>query len=256
MSSFFLPNAIYIATGSELISGEKREENTQFIAKKLKSFGILVSEIRLIADEMSSISAAIKEARNSYDYVFISGGIGINYGDVTALAVANAFEVGMTLNQKIYNRLKLKYPDSFKKSKDPIEGRMAYVPDNSEIIELAGVDVPGFFLENVFVLPGNPKIFQKMIDEVGLIIKSSGGVMSSQTITLGGIPESNLISIVSYVKARYKKVFISTYAFVSHGIKGTKIVIKSQSKQQLQEAMDYLYGATESGSRFGRGGKV
>ncbi len=232
------PNAIYIAIGSEIINGETSEKNAKPLAILLKNGNINLCEISILPDEVGMISRSVSQAKAKYDYVFISGGIGIEERDVTAIAIAKTFEVEMILNPLLLSRLKKKYQDKFKSRQNPKEIRLAYLPSGAEIIENKLSDVPGFVIDNVYVLPGNPKVFMAMSEQVKKSLKHNLATFSHAAVF--HIQEPFIKDIISFVDNKYSNVSISSHPFISCGMLGCEISLKSKHKPQLEAALETL----------------
>ncbi len=239
MSNFSLPKAIYIATGNELVSGQIKEINVVPLANLLIKDNIELCEVRILPDDIEIISNAIKKTKTKYDFVFVSGGIGIAKNDLTAVSIANAFGVKLVLNNILLKKLKKKYPLEFKKNNNPQEMSMAYVPYGAEIIENNNTDVPGFIIDNVYALPGDPNVFEYMIKQVSQIIKNKVFTFSHSAIF--EINENKIKDIVLYVDNKYKAVNISIHSFISSKNVGSEVILTSKNKNELEKAVQYLH---------------
>ena len=87
------PTAAILIIGDEILSGRTQDTNGNFLAKQLTELGVYLSEVRVVPDLAEEIILAINELRIKYTYVFTSGGIGPTHDDITADAVARAFNV-------------------------------------------------------------------------------------------------------------------------------------------------------------------
>ena len=85
------PTAAILIIGDEILSGRTRDANMHYLAGELTRIGIDLKEVRVVADEMDAIAAAVNALRAGYTHVFTSGGIGPTHDDITADAVARAF---------------------------------------------------------------------------------------------------------------------------------------------------------------------
>jgi molybdenum cofactor synthesis domain-containing protein len=244
MTTISLPSAIYIATGNELIAGEKPEINVTQLAKLLNKDDIRLCEVRILPDDVDIISNAIVKTKTKYDFVFVSGGIGIREDDVTAVAIAKAFGVDLVLDSGLLKKLKDKYPLAFKKNKEPTEMSMAYIPNGAEIIDNEETDVPGFIIENVYVLPGAPKVFKHMVQKMNEIIKYRVATFSHSAIF--NISENKIKDIVDYVNKKYENVDISIHPFISCDNVGCEIILKSNKRNQLEQTTEMLHNMVTS----------
>ena len=149
--------------GNEILSGRTQEINVKFIAMELSKIGISLSEVRVVPDINKQIIFALNELRKKYDYVFTTGGIGPTHDDITSECVSKALKIKYEINQEAYHLLKEYYPEGHLN-----EGRvkMTKMPKGSKLIKNVVTVAPGFYIKNIFVLPGVPKIMQVMFKEV------------------------------------------------------------------------------------------
>ena len=69
----------------------------------------------------------IVNASNSYKNVFVTGGIGPTYDDITALSIAKAFNRKLTLNKKAKKLLEKHYKNTNLELNDS-RMKMAHIP--------------------------------------------------------------------------------------------------------------------------------
>ena len=149
--------------GDELLSGSIQDVNLAHIAKTLEKQGIRVRETRIVPDVEDEIVAAINRLREKYNYVFTTGGIGPTHDDITSDSIAKAFGVNNVIQQDVFDLFK-SYLDAKGLEFTPEAQRMAYVPEGAEIIRTNGSAIPGYRVENVFVMAGVPRIMQAMLE--------------------------------------------------------------------------------------------
>ena len=89
------PTAAMLVIGDEILSGRTRDSNMHHLAQELTKQGIVLAEVRVVADQHAAIVAALNALRGAFDHVFTSGGIGPTHDDITADAVAAAFGVSI-----------------------------------------------------------------------------------------------------------------------------------------------------------------
>ena len=90
-----IPTAAILVIGDEIWSGRTQDTNTNYIARFLGALGIDLREARVVGDVEGEIVAALNALRTRWDMVFTTGGIGPTHDDITADAVAKAFDVGI-----------------------------------------------------------------------------------------------------------------------------------------------------------------
>ena len=169
-----------IIIGNEILSGRTKDLNTSTISKWLNSIGIKVQEARAIPDSEKIIINTVNEFRKKFNYVFTSGGIGPTHDDITSEAVSKSFNLKYEINKEAYKILEKYYgANEFNEGRQ----RMTWMPSKASLILNPASGAPGFYVENVFCLPGVPSILESMLP--GLNNKLIGGKpVISKTISL------------------------------------------------------------------------
>ena len=159
-----------IIIGNEILSGRTKDLNTSTISKWLNSIGIKVQEARAIPDNEKIIINTVNEFRKKFNYVFTSGGIGPTHDDITSEAVSKSFNLKYEINKEAFKILEKYYgANEFNEGRK----RMTWMPSKANLILNPASGAPGFYVENVFCLPGVPSILESMLP--GLNNKLIGG---------------------------------------------------------------------------------
>jgi len=221
-------NSCIIIIGNEILSGRTKDLNTSVLSKWLNSIGIIVGESRTIPDVEKIIVNTVKELKQKYDYVFTSGGIGPTHDDITAESLSKAFGLKYEIHKEAYKLLEKYYGvEEFNEGRQ----KMAWMPSNANLILNPSSGAPGFFIENVFCLPGVPLILESMIP--GLTNKLVGGdPILSKTISLNTI-ESEIAKSLKTVQEKNKDVDIGSYPFFRKGKIGVSIVLRSKDQSKI-----------------------
>ena len=133
--------AAVLVIGDEILSGRTQDTNSNSIARFLGSLGIDLKEIRVVADIEAEIVAALNALRARYTYVFTTGGIGPTHDDITADAVARAFDVGIDYHPEALEMLAARFkPGEF----NEMRRRMARIPTGASLVKNSVSTAPGF----------------------------------------------------------------------------------------------------------------
>ncbi len=81
-------NAEVIAVGSELVSGQKLDTNSQWLSRRLGELGIEVRYHTALADDLAQNIEAFRIAAGRADLVVVGGGLGPTQDDLTREALA------------------------------------------------------------------------------------------------------------------------------------------------------------------------
>jgi len=219
-----------IIIGNEILSGRTNDLNTSKLAKWLNSIGIKVIETRTIPDIEEKIISTINELKKKFDYVFTTGGIGPTHDDITSESVSKAFNLKYEIHKEAYKILEKYYgTDEFNEGRQ----RMSWMPSKANLILNPASGAPGFYVENVFCLPGVPSILESML--LNLNNKLIGGEpILSKTISLTTL-ESEIAKSLKHVQEKNSEVDIGSYPFFRKGKIGVSIVITSREQSKIDK---------------------
>ena len=221
-------NAAILIIGNEILSGRTKDTNTSTLATWLNSIGVKVGEVRVISDIEKTIVDSLNTLKTTYDYVFTTGGIGPTHDDITAESVSKAFGLKYEIHKEAYKILEAYYkPGEFNEGRQ----KMVWMPENANLILNPTSGAPGFYVENVFCLPGVPSILKSMLG--GLTNSIVGGEpILSLTISLRTV-ESEIANSLTKVQSDNQDVEIGSYPFFQAGKLGVSIVIRSEDQSKI-----------------------
>ncbi len=221
-------NAAIIIIGNEILSGRTQDTNTGTLAIWLNSIGVKVSEVRVIPDEEKIIIDNVNTLRKNYDYIFTSGGIGPTHDDITASSISKAFKKKYQIHKEAFKILESYYkPGEFNEGRQ----KMVWMPENASLILNPTSGAPGFYVENVFCLPGVPSILKSMIGSLKDKIVGGKPILS-HTISLRTV-ESEIASSLSKIQENNKDIEIGSYPFFQAGKLGVSIVLRSEDQSKI-----------------------
>ena len=164
------PRAAIVATGSELVRGERQDRNGPFLAAEAVRLGLEPASIFIVGDGVPDLEHAFREAFEA-DIVLVSGGLGPTHDDRTVELVARVAgrplvvdadleqEIG-AVSRMIAERLRRPYEDFSAGVR-----KQATRPEGSISLGLAGT-APGLVLDLdhvvVVILPGPPRELQRL----------------------------------------------------------------------------------------------
>jgi nicotinamide-nucleotide amidase len=165
------PRAVVVATGSELVRGERTDLNGPFLAREALRLGLEPARIAIVGDGAEELEAALRDALAA-DACLVSGGLGPTHDDRTVEVVARALGVGLHVDESLEReietvsraaavRLKRSYADF-----QPGVTKQATIPDGAVSLGLAGT-APGLLVPHgdgrlVVLLPGPPPELQRL----------------------------------------------------------------------------------------------
>jgi nicotinamide-nucleotide amidase len=158
------PRGVVVATGSELVRGDRTDRNGPFLARELLRLGVEPARIAIVGDDPAELEAALHEGLEA-DLCVVSGGLGPTHDDRTVETVARAAGLALVVDpaleaeieafsRGIAARLNRPYADF-----EAGVRKQATLPDGALVLGLAGT-APGLVVDTgrcaVVVLPGPP----------------------------------------------------------------------------------------------------
>ena len=164
------PRVAIVASGSELVRGDRHDRNGPFLAASLLGLGIDPARITVVGDEPDDLEAALREGLE-YDLLCISGGLGPTHDDRTIELLARVAGLGLEvdpkletaigeLSRRVAERLRRPYSDFTHGVR-----KQATLPRGATWVGLVGT-APAVVLEvgacTVVALPGPPRELQQL----------------------------------------------------------------------------------------------
>ncbi len=110
---------------------------------------------------------------------------------------------------------------------------MAMMPITANLILNPSSGAPGFYIENVFCLPGVPSILKAMLGGLNNILVGGDPILS-KTINLKTY-ESEIAKSLTNVQNNNKEVEIGSYPFFRQGKLGVSIVLRSVDQGKIDD---------------------
>ena len=228
-----LSSACILVIGDEVLSGRTEDKNINFIAKRCDNIGVSVNEVRIIPDDKETIKNTVLECYKKFDYIFTTGGIGPTHDDITTECIASAFNLDVEINPEALRRLKNHYKKSNVELNDA-RIKMAKIPKGAKLIDNPVSSAPGFIVENIYVLPGVPKILQAMFKNLEDEIKGITNMVSKNIIVYS--PEGEIADFLESIQNEFADISIGSYPYFRPPDVGTNIVLRSIDKNLINEA--------------------
>ncbi len=207
----------FLATGSELTTGELLNTNSQIMADVLLQHGIHIGEHILVDDDQNNIQEAFKFLLDRHEAVITTGGLGPTSDDLTRNAISQVLNLNLIFSQESYerilNRLIKKFDGDLNKIPQSNK-KQAYFPDGARIIpNLNGsADACEINFENKFIylLPGPPKECLPLFSEQVLPSLLENNFGSDQKLyrwRLQNIPEAQMAELLELALKKYNLIF-------------------------------------------------
>jgi nicotinamide-nucleotide amidase len=227
-----MTDARIVNIGGEIVRGEILNSNARYIADRLTSRGLPVSEIVTLPDDHDRAVATIAEVAAKPGIIIITGGLGGTGDDLTRRIVSEVLKRKLIIDERGKKELEKWYRDK-KRSFVKADLMQASCPNGAVLLENRNGIAYGFRIEDngrmIFCLPGVPKEMKWMFDNEVVPFLEKAAVFDpeyvSRTLTFAGIAEYALDRKVAAIVSRHPKVMYGTRA--GYGV--TKVVIESRS---------------------------
>ncbi|MBF0695209.1 MAG: competence/damage-inducible protein A [Flavobacterium sp.] len=152
--------AAIVTIGDEILIGQIVDTNSAFIAKKLDSIGIEVSQLLSIADNREQILETFAALQDRVDLVIITGGLGPTKDDITKKTFCDYFEDTLVMNEQVLAHVTNLIENFYKRPISQINKEQALVPTKCTVLKNDFGTAPGIWMKKnktVFIsLPGVP----------------------------------------------------------------------------------------------------
>jgi len=196
-----------LTVGDEVLAGDTANTNATWLASRLTEGGATVARILTVPDDRELVADTVAEWAETFDAVIVTGGLGGTHDDVTADAVADAFDRNLVVDDAV--------------REDVIATVAAYRDENPETVAAHDLDIdvdawaavpagsrplinpaglcPGCVLENVYAFPGVPAEMEALFELVAG--EFSGDAVSTTLYTPQ--PEASVVDAVAGVRDRF-----------------------------------------------------
>lgn len=225
-------SAALVVIGDEILSGRTQDANVAYLAKWLNEEGVVLREVRIVADDTPAIVEAVNTLRMRCDYCFTTGGIGPTHDDITVDAVASAFDVDVVYHDEALQMLR----DYFGEAElTEVRKRMARVPAGGDLIKNPMSGAPGVSKANVFMLAGIPGIMRGMLEGLRGVL-AGAAPMQSGAVTVFA-PESEMAERLGAIQGEHPEVSIGSYPFFRRGRIGAALVVRGVEPERIEPAL-------------------
>lgn len=220
--------------GDELLNDKVQDQNSPVAIRELNKHGLDLQSLHMIPDDKSIIIHHVRRESERNDYLITSGGLGPTHDDLTMEAIADAFEVPLTTNQTYRDTLEKTYgPDP-----DPSVYRMAEMPEHVEFHWGSDLDIPAARFRNVFILPGEPRLFRTKLDAIMEDIQTSR-TTCEQRLYLN-VRETEIADFLRDLQERFPNVNIGSYPSPWNDEYTEQVIIEGSAEFDVERATEEI----------------
>lgn len=222
--------AAALIIGNEILSGKIADKNLSVLARVLRSLGVELRRAVTIRDEMDVIVSEVRALASAHTWLFTSGGVGPTHDDLTIEAVARAFDVPVEIDPELDALIRGAYGDKLR------EGHllMARVPRGAKLVRNEHVPWPAVVMENVWVLPGVPEIFERKMTLVEDLVSRAQPFVS--LVVVSGLDEGNLKPFLDRVVIAFPEVDVGSYPQWTDPVEKTRLTFDGRDRARCEAA--------------------
>ena len=225
--------AALLVIGNEILSGKVVDTNTPFLAKELRALGVSLQRILTIPDEVDIIAAAIRELQPRYDHVFTSGGVGPTHDDVTIEGIAKGLGRRVVRNELVADKIREYQKDRLTEA----SLRMADFPEGVELLMDARLGFPTVKVDNIFILPGIPQIFEAKFHAIR---ERFAATPYTLRIIYTRHHEGQIAHHLNATVAAYPELLLGSYPKIGDPEYAVKLTLESKDPAYVDRAVAHL----------------
>jgi molybdenum cofactor synthesis domain-containing protein len=224
-----------VVVGNEILSGKVQDSNAYFAAREMRRLGVALMRIAVVPDEIPAIANEVAHCAKGFDFVLTSGGVGPTHDDITIEAVAAAFGRKVVIDPELRRIVERHFTGGL----NAAGLKMAEVPEGAVLISAGDVRFPTVQLENVYILPGIPQIFETKL--TALKGRFASDPYFIRTIYLNS-SEGLIAEHLNRCLKLYPELLLGSYPRIGSAEYRIKLTLESKDNDYLKLAFDCLMG--------------
>ncbi|WP_155971512.1 competence/damage-inducible protein A [Streptococcus ruminantium] len=234
-----------IAVGTEILTGQIVNTNTQFLSEKCAELGIDVYFHTSVGDNQGRLLQVLDIASRRSDLVILCGGLGPTEDDLTKQTLARFLGKELVLDEQAKLKLDRFFASRPGRIRTPNNERQAQIVAGSTPLQNpAGLAVGGLIEQEgitYVVLPGPPSELKAMFTTSLLpMLDNSHSQLYSRVLRFFGIGESQLVTILADLIDNQTNPTLAPYAKVG------EVTLRLSTKATCQEEADQVLNRLET----------
>jgi len=229
-------NAVILAVGNELTSGQTVDTNSAYLARHLVARGIETLRHETVRDDRRAIAEALTEAAADADLVLVTGGLGPTADDLTRHGLADAMGVELVLDEQALVTLEAFFRHRGREMV-PTNRVQALFPVGARPVENQRGTAQGIAARlanaDVYIMPGVPHemrwIFENRIVPE---LPAPRGVIAERTVHTFGTGESDVAAKIADLMQRGRNPTVGTT--VAAGLISIRISARGEADDETE----------------------
>lgn len=222
-----------VVVGNEILSGKVQDSNAYFAARELRKIGVALARIAIVPDELEAVGREVAYCSRNFDFVITSGGVGPTHDDLTMEGVARAFNRRLVVDPELERLIRKHFHER------SVEAglKMAEVPEGAVLNEAGDVRFPTVQLENVYVLPGIPQLFEAKLRALSSRFVTDPYFMRTIYLTAG---EGTIADELNSCMRDFPDLMLGSYPRIGDPDYRVKLTLESKNADYLERAFRHL----------------
>ncbi len=221
-----------VVVGNEILSGKVQDSNSYFAARELRKIGVALKRVAVVPDELKPIADEVAYCARTFDFALTSGGVGPTHDDITLEAVALAFGRRLVVHPELERMIREHFKERIETGM-----RMAEVPEGAVLNAAGNLRYPTVQLENVYILPGIPQIFEsKLTALLGRFATDPYFIHAIYT----SAGEGTIAEYLNRCLLSYPDLLLGSYPRIGDPEYRVKLTLESKDGSYLERAFRYL----------------
>ncbi len=214
-----------ICIGNELLIGKTLNTNAQWLAKRVTVLGLATNRITVVADNITQIAHALKEAiQRRPSFILTTGGLGPTFDDKTLEGMAEALGREIKTNEEALRMVREKYLSYAEEGRieiaklTPHRAKMAKLPKDAKPLPNPVGTAPGVIINHqhvtIIALPGVPMEMRSIFAEsVATLLKQAACNVTffETSLESSNVMESEVAPLIEKVMHNNPHVYIKSH---------------------------------------------
>lgn len=214
--------------GNEILSNQVKDHNLKVMLEELNARSYAIDEVRIVRDDLETISRAVRELAGRSRFLISTGGVGPTHDDITFEAYAHAFGLPLCLQPELEARLRAWAGD--KPVKESML-RMARMPSETVLIDLGPNTWPLVQVRNCFVLPGLPEVFDKKFRALLDVLPPTAKRYFAEVLTQAA--ETEFAAELTDIQLQFPTVEMGSYPTYDRSDYAAQVTFKGTDREQV-----------------------
>jgi len=224
-----------VVVGNEILSGKVQDSNAYFAARELRKIGVALARIATIPDDLDVIAGEVAYCSRNFDFAITSGGVGPTHDDLTMEGVARAFNRRLVMNPVLEALVR----EHFRERSLEAGLRMAMVPEGAILNAEGDIRFPTVQIENVYVLPGIPQLFEAKLRALTPRFATDPFFMRTIYLTAG---EGAIADYLNDCMRNFPELLLGSYPRIGDPDYRVKLTLESKNADYVERAFRHLMG--------------